>query len=381
MFEARSPRAVAHALLAPGQLGLSRAYVSGELAVDDLDAVLELLRDWRRRRSTPRRGAGCCSAPCGRPGSCARRGAPAVELRPRGKRHSVERDARAVRHHYDVANEFFALFLDASMTYSCAIFEDPSRDDEPLESAQERKLETICRKLALTPGERVLDVGCGWGSFAIHAATRHGARRRRHHAVRAAGRAGARARGGGGRRRPRRDPRRRLPRAGRRALRRDRQHRDGRARRRRAARRVRGGARGAARARRAAAEPRHRAPARRRGRGGRVLRALRLPRRRPDAALARRCSRSSARASSASTSRASARGSSCARAHRLASLGTSSGYAAHYARTVHGRGGSTGTPRGRAAAGVARMASGACRARAAFETGFTSIYQVRCRRS
>ena len=100
---------------------------------------------------------------------------PAVELRPRGRRHSIARDARAVRHHYDVANEFFALFLDASMTYSCAIFDDPSRDDEPLESAQERKLETICRKLALTPGERVLDVGCGWGSFAIHAATRHGA--------------------------------------------------------------------------------------------------------------------------------------------------------------------------------------------------------------
>ncbi len=99
---------------------------------------------------------------------------PVIELRPRGRRHSVERDARAVRHHYDVANDFFALFLDASMTYSCAIFADPARDDEPLESAQERKLETICRKLALTPGERVLDVGCGWGSFAIHAATRHG---------------------------------------------------------------------------------------------------------------------------------------------------------------------------------------------------------------
>ncbi|MGH2917932.1 MAG: class I SAM-dependent methyltransferase, partial [Solirubrobacteraceae bacterium] len=99
---------------------------------------------------------------------------PAVELRPRGKRHSIERDARAVRHHYDVSNDFFALFLDASMTYSCAIFEDPASDAEPLESAQERKLETVCRKLGLKPGERVLDVGCGWGSFPIHAATRHG---------------------------------------------------------------------------------------------------------------------------------------------------------------------------------------------------------------
>jgi len=175
VLEAGSPRAVAHALLAPGQLGLTRAYVSGELTVDDLDKVLDLLRDWtpppidasRRRRLLlgALRAAGLMRPP--RP--------PAVELRPRGARHSIQRDARAVRHHYDVANDFFALFLDASMTYSCAIFADPSRDDEPLESAQERKLETICHKLALTPGERVLDVGCGWGSFAIHAATRHGA--------------------------------------------------------------------------------------------------------------------------------------------------------------------------------------------------------------
>ena len=173
VFEARSPRAVAHALRAPGQLGLSRAYVSGELAVDDLDKVLGVLREWtpppidagQRRRLLlgAVRAAGVTRPPP----------PPAVELRPRGPRHSLERDARAVRHHYDVANEFFALFLDASMTYSCAIFADPSRDDEPLESAQERKLETICRKLALAPGERVLDVGCGWGSFAIHAAARH----------------------------------------------------------------------------------------------------------------------------------------------------------------------------------------------------------------
>ncbi|HWI09674.1 MAG TPA: cyclopropane-fatty-acyl-phospholipid synthase family protein, partial [Solirubrobacteraceae bacterium] len=95
--------------------------------------------------------------------------------RPRGRRHSAERDARAVRHHYDVHPGFFALFLDSSLTYSCAIFEDPARDDEPLERAQQRKLETVCRKLALAPRERVLDVGCGWGSFPLHAALHHGA--------------------------------------------------------------------------------------------------------------------------------------------------------------------------------------------------------------
>jgi cyclopropane-fatty-acyl-phospholipid synthase len=174
VLSARSPRAVAYALLAPGQLGLSRAYISGELEVDDLDALLALLGDWKppsiegatRRRLllAGLRAAGVMRPP--RP--------PAVESRPRGRRHSLARDARAVRHHYDVPSGFFALFLDASMTYSCAVFADPSTD-EALESAQERKLELVCTKLALREGERVLDVGCGWGSFAIHAAMHHGA--------------------------------------------------------------------------------------------------------------------------------------------------------------------------------------------------------------
>jgi cyclopropane-fatty-acyl-phospholipid synthase len=171
VFSARSARAVAHALLAPGQVGLSRAYVSGELEVDELDTVLELLNSWKppaietsarlRLLLAAARAAGPMVPP--RP--------PAIELRPRGRRHSIERDARAVRHHYDVSNEFFALFLDESMTYSCAIF---GADDEPLEVAQQRKLETVCTKLELREGERVLDVGCGWGSFPIHAASRHG---------------------------------------------------------------------------------------------------------------------------------------------------------------------------------------------------------------
>ena len=81
------------------------------------------------------------------------------------------RDKRAVTHHYDVANEFFALFLDESMTYSCAIW---SRGAKTLEEAQDTKRELVCTKLALQEGERLLDVGCGWGSFAVHAAKRHG---------------------------------------------------------------------------------------------------------------------------------------------------------------------------------------------------------------
>jgi cyclopropane-fatty-acyl-phospholipid synthase len=96
---------------------------------------------------------------------------PAAELRPRGRRHSRERDARAVRHHYDLSNEFFGLFLDESMTYSCGFF---SRGASTLEEAQQAKLALVCEKLALEPGERVLDIGCGWGSFAIHAALNRG---------------------------------------------------------------------------------------------------------------------------------------------------------------------------------------------------------------
>jgi cyclopropane-fatty-acyl-phospholipid synthase len=99
--------------------------------------------------------------------------APKAELSPRGKLHSKARDARAVRHHYDVSNEFFSLFLDKSMTYSCAIF---SRGAQTLEAAQEEKLDLVCRKLDLSEGDRVLDVGSGWGSFGIHAAQRYGAR-------------------------------------------------------------------------------------------------------------------------------------------------------------------------------------------------------------
>ena len=170
-FTARAPAAVAHCLLAPGQLGLSRAYATGVLHVDDLDAVLRLLGTWeppRIDRAARARLALAAVRACGisRP---PRR--PAAELRPRGERHSVSRDARAVRHHYDVSNEFFALFLDRSLTYSCGIF---SRGATTLEEAQEEKLDMVCTKLGLKPGDRVLDVGCGWGSFAMTAAAHYG---------------------------------------------------------------------------------------------------------------------------------------------------------------------------------------------------------------
>jgi cyclopropane-fatty-acyl-phospholipid synthase len=172
-FLVRSPRAIAHALRAPGQLGIGRAYVSGELEPDDLDAAMALLDSWKpppldtstqlRLMLAALRAVGLTRPPR----------APSAELRLRGERHTRERDRRAVRHHYDVSNEFFGLFLGESLTYSAAIF---SRGANTLEEAQEAKLELVCTKLGLREGERVLDVGSGWGSFAIHAATRHGVR-------------------------------------------------------------------------------------------------------------------------------------------------------------------------------------------------------------
>jgi len=169
-FTARSPAALAHAVRAPGQLGLGRAYVTGALAVDDLDAVLAVVGGWRPPPLGPaaRLRLGAAAALAGGVGAAP---APAAELRLRGERHSRARDAAAVRHHYDVSNDFFALFLDASMTYSCAVF---SRGATTLEEAQDAKRELVCTKLALRPGERVLDVGCGWGAFPVHAAARHG---------------------------------------------------------------------------------------------------------------------------------------------------------------------------------------------------------------
>jgi cyclopropane-fatty-acyl-phospholipid synthase len=173
-FTLRSPRAIAHVVRAPGQLGIGRAYVSGDLEVDDLDALVDdVLGNWtpppldatakRRLGVAALRATGVMKPP----------DPPAAELTPRGRRHSLGRDRRSVRHHYDVSNQFFALFLDESMTYSCGLFEGD--DERTLEQAQEAKLELVCRKLALKEGDRVLDVGCGWGSFALHAAGRHGA--------------------------------------------------------------------------------------------------------------------------------------------------------------------------------------------------------------
>ena len=140
-FTVRSPRAVAHALCAPGQLGLGRAYVSGELEVDDIDAAIALLQTWKPPaldRAAKARLALAAARAMGleRP---PRR--PQSELVPEGRRHSIARDRRVGAPPLRRPDEFFALFLDESMTYSCAIF---SRGATTLEEAQETKLELVC---------------------------------------------------------------------------------------------------------------------------------------------------------------------------------------------------------------------------------------------
>ena len=161
-FRLRSPLALGHILRAPGQLGLGRAYVSGEIDVNDIDLALETLDSY----TVPPIDNGAkvkLIAAAVRAGALNRiPHAPAAELRPRGRRHSRERDQRAVTHHYDVSNEFFELMLGPSLVYSCAIF---SRGATTLEEAQATKLELVCSKLGLKAGERVLDVGCGWGAL------------------------------------------------------------------------------------------------------------------------------------------------------------------------------------------------------------------------
>ena len=168
-----TPRALAHALRAPGELGLGRAYVAGMIEVDDLEGALRMVDTFEPPPLSIGQRAELALGVVRACGLVVPPPPPRAELRLRGARHTIARDRRAVRHHYDVGNEFFALFLDRSMTYSCAYWAGGATT---LEEAQEAKLELVCKKLALREGERILDVGCGWGSFVLHAAVRHGVR-------------------------------------------------------------------------------------------------------------------------------------------------------------------------------------------------------------
>jgi cyclopropane-fatty-acyl-phospholipid synthase len=170
-FEIHSPQALAHVLRAPGELGLGRAYVLGLIDTDDIEGALRVVDTFEAPSISPAQIARLGVAVIRATGLVTPPRRPASELRLTGERHTPGRDRNAVRYHYDAGNEFFALFLDPSMTYSCAYFQGGA---QTLEDAQRAKLDLVCRKLALKEGERLLDVGCGWGSLAMHAARTYG---------------------------------------------------------------------------------------------------------------------------------------------------------------------------------------------------------------
>jgi cyclopropane-fatty-acyl-phospholipid synthase len=167
----RRPEALQRFVSAPGELGLGRAYVAGDLDFEgDLFGALAALADHlpkpdARLLADVARALG--------PRRLKPLPPPPEEARLHGLRHSKARDAQAIAHHYDVSNDFYALVLGPSMTYSCGVWADPGVG---LEAAQAAKHELVSRKLDLQPGMRLLDVGCGWGGMVLHAAAEHGVR-------------------------------------------------------------------------------------------------------------------------------------------------------------------------------------------------------------
>jgi cyclopropane-fatty-acyl-phospholipid synthase len=177
----RNERGLSYLLTAPGDLGLARAYVAGDLVVegahpgDPYDGLAQIMGNLRLKLPPPAelvrivRGLGLSHLKPPPP--------PPEEHLPRwrrlleGMRHSRERDAAAIHHHYDVSNRFYEMVLGPSMTYTCAVF---PHEEAGLEEAQAEKYDLVCRKLGLRPGLRLLDIGCGWGGMVRHAAREYG---------------------------------------------------------------------------------------------------------------------------------------------------------------------------------------------------------------
>ncbi|MGJ9421558.1 class I SAM-dependent methyltransferase [Aeromicrobium sp. CF3.5] len=177
----KNERGLAYLMTAPGDLGFARAYVSGDLEVegihpgDPYDAMVLIMSQLRFKVPSAAEmlqivrslGFGNLKPPT----------PPVEEHLPRwrrafeGLRHNKKRDAEAIQHHYDVSNRFYELVLGESMTYTCAVY--PSLEAS-LEEAQFEKYDLICRKLDLKPGQRLLDIGCGWGGMVRHAAKHYG---------------------------------------------------------------------------------------------------------------------------------------------------------------------------------------------------------------
>jgi cyclopropane-fatty-acyl-phospholipid synthase len=177
----RDKDALRRLLWHPGELGLAQAYVTGELDVEG-DLTQGLRAAWQLGRD---RGLGGSRPPLAAVPALTRAvlalglagpppRPPASQVRVRGLRHSRARDQTVIAGHYDVAPEFYELILDPSMAYSAATWRSAA-PDYSLADAQRDKLDLICQRLDLRPGCRLLDLGCGWGSLAMHAAGQYGA--------------------------------------------------------------------------------------------------------------------------------------------------------------------------------------------------------------
>ncbi len=168
----KHPGALRRMLLPPTQLGLAQAYLRDDFDMEgDVERLLEAALGAVGSLDKPSVRARAAWRLVRLPAARASGPQPTVRARLRGRRHSIERDRQAIRHHYDVSNEFYRLFLGERMVYSCAYFARPGMT---LDEAQEAKLDLVCRKLRLKPGQKLLDVGCGWGGLVIHAAQRYG---------------------------------------------------------------------------------------------------------------------------------------------------------------------------------------------------------------
>jgi cyclopropane-fatty-acyl-phospholipid synthase len=175
----KSPVAVSYLAQAPGALGMARAYVSGHLDVDgDMYTLLSRLTQVQRTEIGLAEKLSLLRTLGGPKTLWPRIPPPPQEVRVNrrwmsGRRHTRGRDASAISHHYDVSNTFYEWVLGPSMAYTCACY--PSQD-ATLEQAQATKFDLVARKLALKPGMRLLDVGCGWGGMVMHAAGEYGVR-------------------------------------------------------------------------------------------------------------------------------------------------------------------------------------------------------------